>query len=324
MDGQHLHRLAVRLQPPAAVLVGDVLAGLGDPAAQPRRQGGDAEPAGHRLAVEQLADVAQIGERALAVRTGEQAGRQALAVGDRLEQGGDATAAQAARPRGAPGRRCPPTSASSAVATCSADQPTNVDRARARTRVDDDGRSSASRRALQSRATGARNTLPAPLITAGTPTASRASRTVAASRLRLTRTAMCPGRTGSGRPSDLLAPVHDDLGCGRQQGDDIARQIGGDHPARRVDRGPLPCCVNGDEAVVAMEHAHAQRGGLRRTDQSWLLVIVGGAHGAVLDPGVAEPRPAHQGVVGVDQRLVAAPVDAERRLVSWRCSAASR
>ena len=90
MDRQHLHRLAVRLQPPAAVLVGDVLAGLGDPAAQPRRQGGDPEPLGHRLAVEQLADVAEIGERALAVGTGEHPAGQALAVGDRLEQRGDA------------------------------------------------------------------------------------------------------------------------------------------------------------------------------------------------------------------------------------------
>ena len=47
------------------------------------------------------------------------------------------------------------------------------------TRVTDDGRSSASSSASHSLAIGVPNTLPAPAITAGTPTASSASRTSA-------------------------------------------------------------------------------------------------------------------------------------------------
>ena len=58
------------------------------------------------------------------------------------------------------------------------------------------GRSSASSSRSQWRAGSVPNTLPAPLMTAGTPTASSASRISAAVRLVCTSTATWPGRTG--------------------------------------------------------------------------------------------------------------------------------
>ena len=66
MDRQHLHGLGVGLEPPAALLVARVVAGVGDPLAQPRGQRGGAELLGGRGGVQQLADVAQVGQPALA------------------------------------------------------------------------------------------------------------------------------------------------------------------------------------------------------------------------------------------------------------------
>ena len=72
VDRQHLHGLGVGLQPAAALLVAGVVAGLGDPTAQPRGQRGNAELLARRRGVQQLADVAQVGQPALAVDVGEQ------------------------------------------------------------------------------------------------------------------------------------------------------------------------------------------------------------------------------------------------------------
>jgi hypothetical protein len=43
MDGQHLHRLGVGVEPQGAILVGAVPVGVGDALPQPGRQRGDAE-----------------------------------------------------------------------------------------------------------------------------------------------------------------------------------------------------------------------------------------------------------------------------------------
>ena len=67
-----------------------------------------------------------------------------------------------------------------------------------------------------------------------------------------------------------------------------------------------------DRRVVAVHDAQPQRLGMRRAEQPRRAVGVGRAHGAVGDPRVAEPRVAEQRVVGLQQPLVAAPVDLER------------
>ena len=64
-------------------------------------------------------------------------------------------------------------------------------------RVIEAGRSSASIRRSHSRAMSVPNTLPAPLMTAGTPASSSAWRTSAACQLVRTSTARCPGQTTS-------------------------------------------------------------------------------------------------------------------------------
>ena len=69
--------------------------------------------------------------------------------------------------------------------------------AAARARGGEVGRSIASSSRSQSRAGVVPNTLPAPLITAGIPAASSASRISAALRCLRTSTATCPGWTGS-------------------------------------------------------------------------------------------------------------------------------
>ena len=75
VDRQHLHGLGVGLQPAAALLVARLLLGGGDPLAQPAGQRGRAEPLGGGRRVQQLADVAQVGQPPLAVDLGEQRGR---------------------------------------------------------------------------------------------------------------------------------------------------------------------------------------------------------------------------------------------------------
>ena len=68
VDGEHLDGLGVGLEPPAALLVARVLLGLGDPAPQPRRQRRRRPCCSvGRRGVQELADVAQVGQRALAV-----------------------------------------------------------------------------------------------------------------------------------------------------------------------------------------------------------------------------------------------------------------
>ncbi len=64
-----------------------------------------------------------------------------------------------------------------------------------RARVGEAGRSIAPSRRSQSRAAAVPKTLPAPLMTAGTPTASSSSRTSAALRWVRTSTATWPGQT---------------------------------------------------------------------------------------------------------------------------------
>ena len=88
---------------------------------------------------------------------------------------------------------------SSAAARRSADQPMKPVSAAEWARVMEAGRSSASSSRSHSWAGSVPNTLPAPLITAGTPASRSASRIIAACRLVRTSTARCAGRTASVR-----------------------------------------------------------------------------------------------------------------------------
>ena len=109
VDRQHLHGLRVGFQPAAAVLVGGVVGGVGDASLQPARQRGHPELFGHRFEVEELADVAEIGELAITVGRGRAAGREALGVGHGLEDATPHRAGGAGPPTGGRGRTRPPT-----------------------------------------------------------------------------------------------------------------------------------------------------------------------------------------------------------------------
>ena len=90
MDGHQLHRRSVGVEPPGA-LGGDLELVVGDLLAQPAEQPDDAEPVLDADAVQRLADVADVGERALAADPAEHPRGQARH--DRhLEHRGDARA----------------------------------------------------------------------------------------------------------------------------------------------------------------------------------------------------------------------------------------
>ena len=71
VDGEDLHGLGVGLEAAAAVLVVGVLVGLGDPPAQPGVSAVAPRLLGVGRGVQQLADVAQVGQLALARRPGQ-------------------------------------------------------------------------------------------------------------------------------------------------------------------------------------------------------------------------------------------------------------
>ena len=85
VDGEDLHRLGVGLQPPAAFLAVGVFLGFGDPLPQPGGEGRHPQPLGGGGGVEELADVAEVGQVALAARPGQEPGREGLGGVDELE-----------------------------------------------------------------------------------------------------------------------------------------------------------------------------------------------------------------------------------------------
>ena len=98
MDGQHLNRLGVGIEPQGAILVGAVPVGVGDALPQPGRQRGDAELLLGRDGVQELADVSEVGQPALAAQPPEDPPRDRLGRRDRVEQRRDTAAAEEAGP----------------------------------------------------------------------------------------------------------------------------------------------------------------------------------------------------------------------------------
>ena len=98
VHGQHLHRGRVGLQPPRPVLGARVALVGRHPPPQPAGQRGDPQPPVDRRAVQQLGDVAQVGQLALATHHRQQPLGQRLGLRDRLHDGRHARAPQHARP----------------------------------------------------------------------------------------------------------------------------------------------------------------------------------------------------------------------------------
>ena len=283
---------------------------------------------GRRRGVQQLADVAQVGEPALAVDACAAPAR----AGPRssvIVSSSDATPldAQHARPAVQAARGAPPRSSSSAAATCSAVQPRKRrERGRACARAAETG-ARAPRAAAASRAPArCAKTLPAPLMTAGTPTSSSASRTSAAVAV------------GADEHGDVAGPDAARAAASAPSWRARSRSRRPRRAARRRRRrGPsatcsraralldaYPCACQLDRRLVAVHDPDAQRRGDGRAAQPRRLVGVRGPDRAVDDALVAELGAAEQRVVGVEQPLVAAPVTSQRRRVSAARAAASR
>ena len=179
VDRQHLDGLGVGVEPAAALLVGVVAVGVGDPLPQPRRQRGGARAARSVAAACSSSPTwrRSVSRRSPSTVASTRSG-SASVERDRLEQRRDAARRAARAPSGAGAgaassrRRRPRRRPARRV------QPRNEVSAAARARG---GRRRALERLEQpqpvARRLGVANTLPAPLITAGTPTRSSASRT---------------------------------------------------------------------------------------------------------------------------------------------------
>ena len=300
VDGQHLHGLGVGLQPAAALLVARVAVGLGDPPAQPDGQRGRAELLGRAP------------PRAAAGRRG--AGRSAAARRRRRRACAPAAARQ--RDTSPPARRCPasrstraqscrrPWTSSHAVlggAGHALGAPADERRQRGRARARGRGR------ALQ------RLQQPQPLARRlGGEHAARAvdhrghagrlqrvadPRGVAVGGARARR---CRRGANAPRTSSVLARCRAATSCG--------------HVARRAESLRMRAGARRDlDARVGRGARAAKRSGAPR-QLAPARRSVAAAHAPVDDPLVPELRAAEQRVVGVDQRLVAAPVDVERGL----------
>ena len=192
-------------------------------------------------------------------------------------------------------------SSSSADATRSVVQPRNGVSAADAARAGEDGRSIASSRRSQSRAGAVPKTLPAPLMTAGMSTSSRASRISAALRWVRTRTATWPGRMRSRR---WVVPSWSRISISASEESSAARSAGevlGDVLARR-GVADAAAARERQRRLVAVDHPDAQRRVDGRLAEPRRLVRVRGLDLPVDDALVPELRAAQQRVVGVDQR----------------------
>ena len=128
-----------------------------------------------------------------------------------------------------------------------------------------------------------------------------------------TRTATWPGRMRSRRCDRAVLRADLDLARSRRAAW-RGRPRGPWRRARARWRcSTLPPRVSFERRLVAVDDPDAQRRGDGRVAEPRRLVGVGGPDLAVDDALVPELRAAEQRVVGVDEALVAAPVDLERR-----------
>ncbi len=122
----------------------------------------------------------------------------------------------------------------------------------------------------------------------------------------MARVQLGPGGLGA------VAPAGDHLSPRRQHLDHLLGQVGGDELARRT--GLEPVARTADEAVLGMHHADAEWRRHRHAGEPRLEVGLCRTHAAVVDAALSELRVGEQGVVRLEQRLVAPPVLAQRPL----------
>ena len=258
--------------------------------------------------------MAQVGEPALAVDrgAGRAPGRPSASV---IVSVSDATPSHAQHPRPVvqPPVDAPPSRPRRRPRPARRVQPRNGVSAAERARGGEVGRSIASSSRSHSRAGGVPNTLPAPLMTAGTPTvvervADQRGVAVACARARRRgRAGRARGRSVAPSSARISISAPEDSSATRS----AARSCAMCSRADALLRVARAACA--DRRLVAVHDADAQRRRRRGARQARRLVGVRGADAAVDDPLVAELGAAEQRVVGVDQPLVAAPVDLERR-----------
>ncbi len=121
------------------------------------------------------------------------------------------------------------------------------------------------------------------------------------------------GAVGTDEHGDVpwANPLLTDRGARGQQPHDVGGHIAGNVLAGSSDRRQ-PSLAQVDPRRLSGHNAHSKRGVARRAAQPRPLVSGNGSDLAVDDVGMAKPRVGEQGIVGVEQRLIAAPVLAQR------------
>ncbi len=274
-------------------------------------------PLAGRLRVQQLADVAQVGQPPLAV-LGRAARARAGPRSSVIVSVSDATprTAQHARPVVQAAVDRPPTRSSLADATCSALQPRNGGQRR-RVRALVATSAARSPRAARSQSRAGAGAEHAARAVDDRGDVDRVERVAHERRVAVGahQHGDVPGRTVSRRARSPSSARTSISAPDAEQRDEVGGQVLGDVLARdALLRVAAAACVP-TLGSSRCDDPDAQRRALRGAPISrgaWLAV--GRAHPAVDDALVAELRAAEQRVVGVDQPLVAAPVDVERRL----------
>jgi hypothetical protein len=304
VDGQDLHREVVGLQPAGARLVAVPRPRVGHPPAQPRGQRRRAEALRRPRPVQELGDVAQVGERPLAAGAREHAGGQALGGGDRRRERRHPARAQQPRPPVQPrvdgfqlgrrGRR--QARGVPAHEGRQRDEPGGALGPRALERLEQPqpvhGRLGGEDAAGAREDDGDPEPLEARMDPVGVLRLAAQDRDVA-------------GPDPAPRP---VARV--ELGGAGQQRHDLPGAVLGDERAARADLHRVEPAGALDRGVVAVDDAEPQRGRVGRAVQAPGGVV--GADRAVGDQRVAELGAGQERVVGVDEVLVRAPVDVER------------
>ncbi len=316
VDGENLDRLGVGFQAPAALLVGGVGIGLGDPRPQPGGERARAELLGAGGAVQELTDVAQIGEATLPRGARQDPRRQPLVDGDDLHQSGHAALPEDSRPAVEalvdllPGRRV----LIGGVLREAPRRPADEAGDRRGARACDRGRPLERLQQRQPLACGCGGE-----HAAGAVDHRRHAGVVqrVADHRRLAvgphEHGEMPGGDGGVGVAAIPGPVGRDARARIQQRDDVAGEVARDQAARG-HVADIATLGQRQRRVVAGRHAEPHRRRHRRARQPRPVVPRGGADMPVGDSLVPEPDAGEQRVVGVDQALVAAPVDRERGL----------
>ncbi len=310
VDRDHLDRLGIRFQTAGALLVVGVPFGVVDPAPEPGGHGRRTQPLGHARLVEQLRDVPQVGHEALARGSPQHASGYAVRAAHRLEERGHALVTEQRSPL---------------VQRPVEFLPLLLGCRRHRLGIPADEAGEGDERGPVPRCGPFQRLEQAQPLLGGFgredgpgSTDDRRDADGVQGVAHERRVRVGPHQDGEVprmQPRALeflvVATPRDDVRARRQEPRNVRGEVTGDGGARiGCPRLPLPR-RQGNQVVGRVQDAKPKRRGLGRADEPGLLVGRGRPDVAVGDVRVPELRAGEEGVIGLEQTLVAAPVHVE-------------